>query len=184
MCVYNIGVGIVTLPDYDEQYTVTFPNGYGRSILTVPWIELGGPVKICCEKTGYRADIEFLTKPFYSNKKHRITADVYGPADPKVPFLKIAGEWNGVMEGKINDGQSEVFVDVDKLSVIKKMVEPIAMQEENESRRVWKEVTAGLKFNDIERATQAKSDIEDKQRTDAKGRIERNLKWETKVSCS
>jgi hypothetical protein len=36
--------------DYDEEYIVTFPNGYGRSILIVPWIELGGSVTIACAK--------------------------------------------------------------------------------------------------------------------------------------
>ena len=33
-----------------------------RSILTVPWVELGGKTEISCSKTGYRADIEFHTK--------------------------------------------------------------------------------------------------------------------------
>ena len=28
--VHNIGQGIVTLSDYNEEYIVTFPNGYGR----------------------------------------------------------------------------------------------------------------------------------------------------------
>lgn len=52
VCVYNIGQGIVSVLDYDEEYYLTFPNGYGRSILTVPWIELGGTVQITCPKTG------------------------------------------------------------------------------------------------------------------------------------
>jgi hypothetical protein len=33
-----------------------------RSILGVPWFEMGGKVSIDCEKTGYSANIEFLTK--------------------------------------------------------------------------------------------------------------------------
>lgn len=76
-----------------------------RSILTVPWIELGGSVVIECEKTGYHANIEFLTKPFYGGKKHRVTAEVFGPLDKK-PFLSVAGEWNGVMDAKWADGVS------------------------------------------------------------------------------
>lgn len=88
--------------EHDEQYIVTFPNGYGRSILTVPWIELGGPVTITCPKTGYYSNIEFLTKPFYGNKKHKITAEVFAPNEKK-PFLTINGEWNGMMEAKWND---------------------------------------------------------------------------------
>lgn len=88
--------------EHDEQYFLTFPNGYGRSILTVPWIELGGPVTITCPKTGYYSNIEFLTKPFYGNKKHKITAEVFSPTDKK-PFLVINGEWNGMMEAKWQD---------------------------------------------------------------------------------
>lgn len=93
---------MVSVLEHDEQYFLTFPNGYGRSILTVPWIELGGPVTITCPKTGYYSNIEFLTKPFYGNKKHKITAEVFSPADKK-PFLTINGEWNGMMEAKWND---------------------------------------------------------------------------------
>lgn len=33
-----------------------------RSILTTPWVELGGKCNITCAKTGYSAEIEFLTK--------------------------------------------------------------------------------------------------------------------------
>lgn len=76
-----------------------------RSILTVPWIELGGTVLIECEKTGYHATIEFQTKPFYGGKKHRIYTEVFGPTDKK-PFVTISGEWNGVMDAKWSDGVS------------------------------------------------------------------------------
>ena len=38
---YNIGQGTVNLLDHNEEYVVTFPSGFGRSILTVPWVELG-----------------------------------------------------------------------------------------------------------------------------------------------
>ena len=47
-----------------------------RSILTVPWVELGGECNISCSKTGYSASIVFHTKPFYGGKKHRITAEI------------------------------------------------------------------------------------------------------------
>jgi len=41
--------------------------------------------------------------------------------------------------------RTETFVDVNKISVVKKKVRPIAEQAENESRRLWKEVTFGLR---------------------------------------
>ena len=57
-----IGKAVINLLDRDEDYIFTFPSGYGRSILTVPWFEMGGQITITCPKTGYSADIEFLTK--------------------------------------------------------------------------------------------------------------------------
>lgn len=181
ICVYNIGNGVVDLLEHDEQYIVTFPNGYGRSILTVPWIELGGTVTITCPKTKYNCNIEFLTKPFYGNKKHKITADVFAP-DEKKPFLSINGEWNGLMEAKWSDREvTEEFINVNNLTIIKKIVKPIAEQMENESRKLWKEVTAGLKFNKIDKATNAKQALEQRQRDEARERKEMNIEWETRM---
>lgn len=78
--------------------------------------------------------------------------------------------------------EPEEFVDVHKLKIVKKIVRPISQQRENESRKLWKDVTAGLKYNDIEKATQAKADLEQKQRDEAKERKLSNVEWETKVS--
>ncbi|KAJ4434809.1 hypothetical protein ANN_23380 [Periplaneta americana] len=145
--------------------------------------KLGGSVTITCAKTGYSANVEFLTKPFYGGKKNRISTEVFQPNDRK-PFLTVTGEWNGAMEAKWADGRTEMFVDVNKIDVVKKIVRPIADQAENESRRLWKEVTAGLRLKDIERATDAKFALEQKQRDEAKDRKERGLKWETKCAVS
>lgn len=67
---------------------------------------------------------------------------------------------------------------------MKKQVRPISQQLENESRKLWKEVTAGLKINDIDLATNAKAALEQKQRDEAKYRKDLNILWETKVSFS
>ena len=57
-----IGKAVLSILDRDEEYLITFPSGYGRSILTQPWFEMGGQVSITCPKTNYSAEIEFLTK--------------------------------------------------------------------------------------------------------------------------
>lgn len=84
IAVLMVGQGCVSVLDHDEEYILTFPNGYGRyeqyqiffilfklkvfkfalfrSILTTPWVELGGKCSVNCAKTGYSAEIEFLTK--------------------------------------------------------------------------------------------------------------------------
>ena len=177
--VHLIGQAVISVIDYDEEYTITFPNGYGRSILTVPWIELGGKIIINCAKTGYSANIEFHTKPFYGGKKHRVTSEIYEPNEKK-PFVNIDGEWNGVMYAKYTTGMNEVFVDTKKMPIMKKLVKPTDQQTEFESRRLWKEVTYNLKYKNIEEATNHKQRLEQRQRNEAKERKEKGLKVETK----
>lgn len=47
-----------------------------RSILGVPWFEMGGKVSIDCEKTGYSAHIEFLTKVRFLSLTENLSAMV------------------------------------------------------------------------------------------------------------
>nr|KAG5711752.1 hypothetical protein BaRGS_023516 [Batillaria attramentaria] len=131
--VHMIGQSIISVLNHDEEYIFTFPNGYGRSILTVPWVELGGKVQITCAKTGYNANIEFHTKPFYGGKKHRITGEIFEP-NVKKPFVTIDGEWNGAMYAKYSTGMNEIFVDTKKIPIHKKRVKPLDQQGEMESR--------------------------------------------------
>ncbi|XP_012877646.1 PREDICTED: oxysterol-binding protein-related protein 9 [Dipodomys ordii] len=178
--VHNIGQGCVSCLDYDEHYILTFPNGYGRSILTVPWVELGGECSINCSKTGYSANIVFHTKPFYGGKKHRITAEIFSPNDKK-SFCSIEGEWNGVMYAKYASGENMVFVDTKKLPIIKKKVRKLEDQNEYESRCLWKDVTFNLKIRDIDAATEAKHRLEERQRAEARERKEKEIQWETRL---
>ncbi|XP_017756318.1 PREDICTED: oxysterol-binding protein-related protein 9 [Eufriesea mexicana] len=178
--VHNVGKGWVNVLQHGEEYVLTFPNGYGRSILTVPWIELGGTATIHCTQTGLHATIEFLTKPFYGGKRNRITCQITQPGDKK-PFVIINGEWSGAMEAKWTDGRTEIFADVKELHTQRKLVKPICEQEEHESRKVWRDVTVGLRINDMEKATAAKCAIEQKQRDEARIRKENNVNWQTKL---
>ncbi|XP_048207254.1 oxysterol-binding protein-related protein 9 isoform X4 [Perognathus longimembris pacificus] len=178
--VHNIGQGCVSCLDYDEHYILTFPNGYGRSILTVPWVELGGECSINCSKTGYNANIVFHTKPFYGGKKHRITAEIFSPNDKK-SFCSIEGEWNGIMYAKYATGENMVFVDTKKLPIIKKKVRKLEDQNEYESRCLWKDVTFNLKIRDIDAATEAKHRLEERQRAEARERKEKEIQWETRL---
>ncbi|XP_076394352.1 oxysterol-binding protein-related protein 9 isoform X5 [Megachile rotundata] len=178
--VHNVGKGWVNVLEHGEEYVLTFPNGYGRSILTVPWIELGGTATIHCTQTGFHATVEFLTKPFYGGKRNRITCQITQPGDKK-PFLIINGEWSGAMEAKWADGRTEMFADVKELHTQRKLVKPVCEQEEHESRKVWRDVTVGLRINDMEKATAAKCTIEQKQRDEARIRKEHNINWQTKL---
>uniref|UniRef100_A0A8C0CZ30 Oxysterol-binding protein n=1 Tax=Balaenoptera musculus TaxID=9771 RepID=A0A8C0CZ30_BALMU len=154
--VHNIGQGCVSCLDPDERYILTFPDGYGRSILTVPWVELGGECNINCSKTGKSANIVFHTKPFCGGKKHRITAEIFSPNDKK-SFCSIEGERNGVLYAKYSTGENVVFIDTKKLPY--------------KSHCLWKDVTFNLKIRDTDAANEAKHRLEERQRAEPeKGR--------------
>ena len=103
IAVHMVGQAVISLPHYDEEYIVTFPSGYGRSILSTPWIELGGKCRVECPQSGYLATVEFCTKPFYGGKRDRIKAECFGPTD-KRPFCTVTGFWNGSMTAQWDNG--------------------------------------------------------------------------------
>uniref|UniRef100_A0A8C1V042 Oxysterol-binding protein n=1 Tax=Cyprinus carpio TaxID=7962 RepID=A0A8C1V042_CYPCA len=116
-----VGEGVLYLRDHGEEYVFTFPSAYARSILTVPWVELGGKVTISCAKTGYSANVTFHTKPFYGGKLHRVSAEVKQNSSGTV-VCKAQGEWNGTLEFIYSSGETKV-IDTNKLPVIRKMIQ-------------------------------------------------------------
>merc|ERR1719410_1395368 len=142
--------------------------------MTTPWVELGGAVRISCPQSGFSANVEFKTKQFFSSDQNKVTAEVFAP-NSKKSVLKVDGEWNGKMTAKWSSGKSEVFLDMTSMPCVPKNVKSIAEQETYESRRLWREVTHGLKFNNIEAATEAKCGLEAKERKE-KGEV-----WEQRV---
>jgi len=182
VAVHNIGEGRVSLLSTGEDYVVTFPSAYGRSILTTPWVELGGKCDISCPQTGYRAEVEFKCKQFWGTEQNKVVAEVFPPVGvSKKSLLKVEGEWNGKMVAKWNSGKTETFLDMSTMPTVPKVVKSVAEQEKFESRRLWREVTQGLKFNNIEQATNAKCGLEQKQREEAKERKEKGEKWDNRL---
>ncbi|XP_077125080.1 oxysterol-binding protein-related protein 10 isoform X1 [Ranitomeya variabilis] len=173
-----VGEGVLKLMEYGEEYVFTLPSAYARSILTVPWVELGGKVNITCVKTGYAATVTFHTKPFYGGKVHRITAEVkHNPTS--VIVCKAQGEWNGALEFTYNSGETKV-IDTTKLSVIRKKIRPLAKQGPTESRRIWENVTNALKADNVDAASEHKHQLEEKQRAEARQRASANAPWKPK----
>ena len=99
----------------------------------------------------------------------------------KKPILKVDGEWNGKMMAKWASGKNEVFFDVARSKVHPKICKKVADQGRFESRRLWKDVTYGLKTGNIDLATAGKTKLEQRQREEAAERKEKKEKWETKL---
>ncbi|XP_065269122.1 oxysterol-binding protein-related protein 11 [Emys orbicularis] len=173
-----VGEGLLSLLEYGEEYTFSLPCAYARSILTVPWVELGGKVNVNCAKTGYSASITFHTKPFYGGKLHRVTGEVKQNATNTV-VCRVQGEWNSVLEFTYSNGEIK-YVDLTKLSVTRKRVRPQEKQGPFESRRLWQHVTESLKDGDIDKATEHKRALEERQRNEERLRAETEAPWSTK----
>ena len=105
---------------------------------------------------------------------------MFAPGSKKC-VVRIDGEWNGRMMAKYASGCNEVFMDVSKIPIHKKICRKVAEQEAYESRRLWREVTRGLNFGDIEAATSAKLALEKRQREEAAERKESHAAWEMKL---
>nr|XP_038938609.1 oxysterol-binding protein-related protein 10 isoform X5 [Rattus norvegicus]XP_038938610.1 oxysterol-binding protein-related protein 10 isoform X5 [Rattus norvegicus]XP_038938611.1 oxysterol-binding protein-related protein 10 isoform X5 [Rattus norvegicus]XP_038938612.1 oxysterol-binding protein-related protein 10 isoform X5 [Rattus norvegicus]XP_038938613.1 oxysterol-binding protein-related protein 10 isoform X5 [Rattus norvegicus] len=173
-----IGEGVLRLLDHGEEYVFTLPSAYARSILTVPWVELGGKVNISCAKTGYSATVTFHTKPFYGGKVHRVTAEVkHNPTNTIV--CKAHGEWNGTLEFTYSNGETKV-IDTTTLPVYPKKLRPLEKQGPMESRNLWQEVTHYLRLGDIDAATEQKRRLEEKQRTEERKRETLRTPWRPK----
>ncbi|XP_006636415.2 oxysterol-binding protein-related protein 11 [Lepisosteus oculatus] len=174
-----IGEGVLSLLEHGEEYAFTLPCAYARSILTVPWVELGGKVNVGCAKTGYSAAITFQTKPFYGGKLHKVTAEVkHNPTNAVV--CKVQGEWNGVLEFTYTSTAETRVVDIPHLPITKKRVRPLVQQGPYESRRLWQHVTESLREKDIDTATEHKRFLEERQRTEERHRSETETPWRTK----
>lgn len=181
----SIGVAMIGkvhlhLLAYGEEYEFSLPSAYARSILTVPWVELGDKITLNCEKTGYSAAVVFHTKPFYGGRLHRVTAEVRNPSGE--PICKISGEWNGQMEFVFANGSSRV-VDTSHLPVARKRVRPLRMQDSMESRKLWRNVTESLQTGDIAKATEFKQELEEIQRHNERRRRESRMPFPTKYFC-
>uniref|UniRef100_A0A8C5YIV5 Oxysterol-binding protein n=1 Tax=Microcebus murinus TaxID=30608 RepID=A0A8C5YIV5_MICMU len=173
-----IGEGVLRLLEHGEEYVFTLPSAYARSILTIPWVELGGKVNINCAKTGYSATVIFHTKPFYGGKVHRVTAEVkHNPTNTIV--CKAHGEWNGTLEFTYNNGETKV-IDTTTLPVYPKRIRPLDKQGPMESRNLWREVTRYLRLGDIDSATEQKRRLEEKQRVEERKRENLRTPWKPK----
>uniref|UniRef100_A0A1I8FXJ8 Oxysterol-binding protein n=1 Tax=Macrostomum lignano TaxID=282301 RepID=A0A1I8FXJ8_9PLAT len=136
----SIGVNMIGklqlhLLGHGEVYSIQLPSAYARSILTVPWVELGDKVSISCAKSRFSASVIFHTKPFYGGKLHRISAEVRSPAGGVA--CRVNGEWSGQLEFENPATGERRQLHVAQLPALPKRVRPRHQQRAYESRRLW-----------------------------------------------
>lgn len=174
------GTATLTIIPFGEEYTITFPNVYGRGILFGTLLmELIGVITIQCNQTNCKAEIDFKAKPFFGGEYNAINGKIKKGKDT---LYTLNGKWDGRIDISNAKGKNtEVFWDPSKSQRIPKIVPPIEEQEEFESQRLWTNVTAAIKKKDQKEATAAKTKLEDGQRATVKIRKDAGEEWEPKL---
>lgn len=169
------GNHVLELKNFDEAYEVSWPSLVARGIL---WgnarIEHGGDLVLYCEKTGYKAKINF------DKSDHKFSGHIYKGKDK---ISKIEGDLTGQTTLSDEKGKSNkrVIIDATNVKREKYVVADLPQQQECESRRVWHSVTYALKSNDLDKAAKNKTDIEEHQRKIAKARKEKGEVYQPKL---
>ncbi|KRZ02091.1 Oxysterol-binding protein-related protein 11, partial [Trichinella zimbabwensis] len=140
-----------------EVYQIGFPSLLARSILTEPWMELGGKFQIACQQTEMSAAVTFHTKPFYFSKLNRVTVEAKTASGHA--FCRMQGDWRYAIHIELQNGSTEM-IDVPSIAKAVRMIRPLEKQAENESRVVWKNVTDCLRNGDLTAADEAKVAVE------------------------
>ncbi|PVU87835.1 hypothetical protein BB559_005872 [Furculomyces boomerangus] len=134
--VFLSGSSKIHLEKHKEDYVVTYPNMYSRGILFGKMVlELGEKASI----------------GFFGGVYNQIIGKIKKLSTDETLY-EIDGNWEEVMYIKKKEGNHyrhpEIFFDPSNESIVRPSVAPVDEQEENESRRLWKQTTKGiLNFN-------------------------------------
>lgn len=177
-----------------ETYHMTFPTYYAHGLLMGTLrMEIGDTVHIVCEKTGLRADIDFLQKPTFGGADKQNAVDGYirrmpagaGAASKKTggggwfgggaskpegeELFHVTGHWDKLLfiAPAGSSATPTVLLDVEKAPVAPKYVLPVELQGPWESRRLWRFTTAELLTRpavDWAQVDREKGQLEEEQR--------------------
>ncbi|KAL1492770.1 hypothetical protein ABEB36_010969 [Hypothenemus hampei] len=175
------GTAVLTLLPRGEDYKLTVPYAHCKGILMgTLTMELGGKVSIDCEKTGYYTEIEFKLKPFLGGVEQ--TNCISGRLKlGKETLATIDGYWDGTIHIK-DKRTGEVQVLFSSTPTVRKQRLPrytvsLDSQGENESEKLWQHVSAAIRRDDMNAATEEKTLLEEAQRARSKERKAKCEEW-------
>ena len=153
MTVENRGQATMVLVQHDEHFTFTFPRAEACDLLgSRPWLQLAGETTLTAS-TGASATFSFSGKDMVEGELLTEDGDV---------VATFAGSWRGQVDLEEKDsGRKRVLLDMNqwKGGEVGMEVAPVACQEENESRRLWRKLTKAL-LHEPNKADEEKANIE------------------------
>ncbi|KAG0132968.1 hypothetical protein HOY82DRAFT_642002 [Tuber indicum] len=189
--VHNLGIFINLHKRGDESYRLTHPavnlGGFLRGTLNL-YVE-----DICyvtCPKTQLKAILQYLGDSWIGKAKHKVEGVVYQytheddgiqkikDVPSKLVRAKIEGSWMSQLYYTVpGSSEKHLLIDLDPLFPEPKTCPPPNAMLPNESRKMWEGVTEAIHARDYSRATQLKSEIEERQREKAAARAAEGVEW-------
>ncbi|KAH6798966.1 hypothetical protein C2S51_035450 [Perilla frutescens var. frutescens] len=168
------------LLDKKETYTMNSPNLVIR-FLPLPGVEWLGNVRIRCEESGLEAELSYRGNSFWPRPSiHRSIKGKIVSATTLQTIYEINGHWDrSVMAKDVSTGKSRTIYDAkEALSGLKTPVvkDPKAVSP-SESSVVWSEVSRAILEKRWDKAREAKSCIEERQREIARERESKEEDW-------
>jgi len=179
----NIGALVLNLIDLGEEYVIHLPIGFGRALLSKPWVEAGGIGTITCAKTGFSVEIEFLTKSLFSSERNKLKAKLLGPNISPKDAPTFEGRWDTKIEVNKTSKSSKLqvgpWLDVSQEAISTCRSRPFSLLPQSDSRKVWREVAWCIKNKQTEKANEFKTYVENVQRKQAAMREREHVEWST-----
>lgn len=172
----------------EETFLVTLPKlSIAGLIYGKPYVELADSSSIQ-SSSGYTVQIDYKGKGYFSGKAHTFVAHITSPTS--APLYTVEGQWTDVAtytaiapaaansQGKKVGDVFANFGEIQRQSI---EVAPIEQMGEFESRRVWKDVSEGIRAGDFDKASVAKTKIETSERQKRKDETAAGTPFQTRL---
>ncbi|XP_073290408.1 oxysterol-binding protein-related protein 4C-like [Primulina huaijiensis] len=174
------GKRVLKLVDKNETYTMNSPKLVIK-FLPLPGVDWLGNVKIQCQENGFEAELCYRGVTFLPRASmHRSIRGKIFSSSSLETIYEISGHWDSIVSIKdVSNGKATIIYNASE--AISRLQTP-AVKDANavspsESTAVWAEVGRNIIQKNWEKATEAKTDIEERQRELAKERQSAHEDW-------
>ncbi|KAK5942518.1 hypothetical protein PMZ80_005083 [Knufia obscura] len=187
---HNKGLFISLKNRGNEEYHMTHPDSQLNGILRGNlYISVADVAQITCPKTKLKVLLDYVGESYFGKAQNKVIGVIYhyDPANDKytkpkdVPdndiLVKIEGDWKDKVYYTIPSSKAvkaypgleptkdkQLIIDIAPLMPVPKIVPPPEEQLDNESRKLWNEVSNAIHERKYGDATNIKQDVEQRQR--------------------
>jgi hypothetical protein len=170
------GYATIHFPKHGEEYRFSFPDAHAKGFIVGPLLmELVGVMTISCEQTGYKCELDFKSKGFWSGEYNTVAGKVKRGEDV---LYTIAGKWDESLSITDNNTKQQQVLfapeNHTRLPKYKPVWDELAPKE---SDKLWLKVGEAIRTGDQKAATDEKYVLEQAQREIHKELKEQNRDW-------